>query len=104
MKHSTAVKIVQAFEKLLRQILLMGLLELEGRMIQETREIVGQVFEHHVTIVLLDHDFSKLDDVVMIEGLEELDFAYSGNRELRLVSMVSCFSSGDTLEHLSISA
>src|SRR5690242_15864887 len=75
------MKIVQAFKKLFGKILFVRLLELEGRVIEEARQIVREVLEDHVAVILLDHDFAKLNNVAMIERLQELDLSYSSNRK-----------------------
>lgn len=45
-----------------------------------------KVFEDHKAIILFNHDFSKLDDVIMVERLEQLDLSNRCDRKLHKVS------------------
>ena len=54
-------------------------------MVQQTREIMGEVLKDHVAVILFDHDFTELDYVVVVQGLEKLDFSNRGDRELNTV-------------------
>ena len=58
-------------------------------MVKEAREVMGEVFEDHEAVVALDHDFLEGDNVEVVEGLEEFDFAGGCHWELCDVSMKS---------------
>lgn len=67
----------------------MGVLKLECRVIEQTGEIVREVFKHHVAIILFHHDLLELDNVVVVQRLEKLDLTDGSNRELAKVSFDS---------------
>ena len=80
-EDSPAMEIIETFEELFSEVFLVGLRELEGRMVEEASQVVGKVFEDHEAVILFDHDFLEADDVVVPEGLQELDFADGGYRK-----------------------
>lgn len=90
------MEVIQAFEELFSQVLFMCLLELEGRVVQKTGKIMGKVFEDHVAVVFLDHDFSEINDVGVIKRLQKFDLTDGRNGELAVVSVMSLPSTGCT--------
>lgn len=87
MEHATAVEVVETFEELLCEVLLVRVSEPEIRMVEETGQIVRYVFEDHEAIVLLDHHLLQFHDVLVVEGLEQLDLANGCDGELGTVSV-----------------
>jgi hypothetical protein len=47
---------------------------------------VRQILKDHITVVLLDHDLAKLDNVVVVQRLQKLDFSNGSNGELEIIS------------------
>ena len=55
-------------------------------MVQQPCQVVGKVLKNHIAVVLFDHDLAKLDNIVVVQRLEELNFSNSSNRELKIIS------------------
>ena len=83
------MQVVQTLEQLFREIFLMRIVKLEGGMVQQPCQIVGDVLKNHIAIVLFDHDLAKLDNVVVVQRLQELDFSNGSNGELKFISTLS---------------
>lgn len=67
MQYSSTMEIIQTFKELFCQVFPVRLFEFESRMIEEARKIVREIFEDHEAIVLLDHYFSKLNNIIVVE-------------------------------------
>lgn len=55
-------------------------------MVKQPCQVVGKVLKDHIAVVLFDHDLAKLDDIVVVQRLEKLDFSNSSNGELKTIS------------------
>ena len=80
-QDTPGMQVVKTLEELLCQVLLMAWLQLVCRMIEETRQIMGQVLEYHVAFIILNHDLQKLDHVLVAKRAEQLDLTNRGDRE-----------------------
>ena len=94
-EDSPAMEIVETFEELFSEVFLVGVRELEGRVVEEAGQVVGKVFEDHEAVVLFDHDFLETDDVFVLEGLQELDFADGGYGEAVFFAFHADFFEGN---------
>jgi hypothetical protein len=104
------VKVIETFEHLLRQILLVRESERESRMIDQTGQIVREIFKDHETFVLFNHYLQEADDIMISEMLKQLDLSNCRHREAILLALHSDllernFTLGidmDPLEHFSV--
>jgi hypothetical protein len=81
MQNATLMKIIKTFEELLGKVFPVCCLELEGRVVQDARQIMRHVFEDHVALILLNHHFQQSNDVDVPQGLKQLDLSDSCDRE-----------------------
>lgn len=75
-ENTSMMKVIEAFENLLGQIFLMCKREGEGRMVDQSRQIMRQIFEDHETLILLNHNLQEADNIMVAEVLEQLDLAH----------------------------
>ena len=55
--------------------------EFEGWVIDQTCQVVRQIFEYHEAFILLDHDFLQCDDMLVSEMLQQSDLTNRRDRE-----------------------
>ena len=80
-QDTAPVQVVQALKHLQAHVLLLCSIELECWVVEQAVEIVGEVFKHHVAVVLFDHDFKQVNNVDMVKALQELDLANGRHRK-----------------------
>ena len=56
-EDSPTMEMVETFEELFSEVFLMGVRELEGRVVEEASQVVGEVLKDHEAVILFDHDF-----------------------------------------------
>ena len=82
MKNAFLVEIFQSQEELLGEILLVGEVEGKIRMVEKSSQVVRHVWEYHVTFTSLNISLSIVDDVLVSQGLQDLDLTNGGDGKL----------------------